>query len=244
MKQSLFDIRCEWGEKGVAALSDVCDVIIIVDVLSFSTCVSMACEQGAQVLPCNLTEGIAEQLAKNENARLAVKRDKWRAGSGELCLSPSSMQFLKPGDRLVLPSPNGSTLSQLAGSTPVLAGCLRNAKAVAVAAMQLGSTIGVIPAGERWEDNSLRPAWEDLVGAGAIINEVDGERSPEAAVAEMAYLSVMGEVLERMLKTVSGRELVQRGFTDDVHLACAENADHVAPELIKGVFQSQKKKRS
>jgi 2-phosphosulfolactate phosphatase len=148
------------------------------------------------------------------------------------------MKALKPSESIVLPSPNGAKLSLLAGSTPVLAGCIRNARAVAAAAMHLGSTIGVVPAGERWEDDGLRPCWEDLIGAGAVINELDGERSPESAVAEMAYLSVVGEVSQRMTKTVSGRELIDRGFTEDVLLACEENVDSCAPKLIQGAYQS------
>lgn len=237
MKQSLFDVRCEWGEQGVTKLSDECDVIIIVDVLSFSTCVSVACSLGAQVYPVPPDHPGNVTLAEEVDARLAVKRSQWRADAGTLCLSPVSMTTLKAQERIVLPSPNGAVLSGLAGHTPVIAGCLRNARTVAAAAMHLGSTIGVIPAGERWEDGSLRPAWEDLVGAGAIINELDGERSPEAAVAEMAYLGVVGEVSHRMEKTVSGRELLARGFSDDVALACEENADQCAPRLINGAFQ-------
>lgn len=36
------DIRCEWGLAGVEALSPTSDVVIIVDVLSFSTSVDIA----------------------------------------------------------------------------------------------------------------------------------------------------------------------------------------------------------
>ncbi|MDX1475650.1 MAG: 2-phosphosulfolactate phosphatase [Reinekea sp.] len=243
MKQSLFDVRCEWGHHGVAKLRDECDVLIIVDVLSFSTCVSIACAKGVKVYPCALDSDSAAELAKENNARLAVKRSQWQPDSDQVCLSPLSMQNLSSGENIVLPSPNGATLSLMAGNTPVLAGCLRNARTVAAAAMHLGSTIGVIPAGERWEDDSLRPAWEDLVGAGAIINELDGERSPEAAVAEMAYLSVVGEVGQRMHNTVSGRELVQRGFEEDVLMACEENVDTVAPKLVQGSFQAIRQSR-
>jgi len=238
MKQSLFDVRCEWGQQGVMKLREECDVLVIVDVLSFSTCVSIACGLGAKVYPTTMQNTQAQQLAAQNKAILAVERSVWTPESGQVCLSPVSMKTLDQDGTIILPSPNGSTLSTMAGSTPVLAGCLRNARFVAAAAMHLGSTIGVIPAGERWEDNSLRPAWEDLVGAGCIINELAGERSPEAAVAEMAYLGVVGEICHRMRKTVSGRELIGRGFAEDVTMACQEHVDEVAPKLILGGFQA------
>lgn len=49
--QAEFDLRCEWGEQGVAQLSAISDVIVIVDVLSFSTCVEIATSKGATVFP-------------------------------------------------------------------------------------------------------------------------------------------------------------------------------------------------
>lgn len=236
MKQLLFDIRCEWGEQGIAALHAECDVIIIVDVLSFSTSVSIAVALGAEVVPIPAQHPDPQAFAQSNNALLAGTREQWVNGQSQFCLSPQSIEKLAKKQRLALTSANGAALSLLATNTPVLVGCLRNARAIAEAAMRLGSAIAVIPAGERWPDNSLRPAWEDLIGAGAIINELDGLRSPEAAVAEMAYLSVIGEVEERMMATVSGRQLVEAGFADDIRLACDENADRFAARLIDGRF--------
>ncbi len=42
--QSNFEIRCEWGKKGVEQLAPISDAIIIVDILSFSTCIDLAAE--------------------------------------------------------------------------------------------------------------------------------------------------------------------------------------------------------
>ncbi len=44
--QAEFNIRCEWGIEGVERLAPDCDVVIIVDVLSFSTSVDVATRQG------------------------------------------------------------------------------------------------------------------------------------------------------------------------------------------------------
>ena len=47
--QHPFDLRCEWGPRAVAALAPISDVVIVVDVLSFSTCVDIAVARGAKV---------------------------------------------------------------------------------------------------------------------------------------------------------------------------------------------------
>lgn len=47
--QSTFDIRCEWGAQGVNLLAPISDVVIIVDVFSFTTCVEIATAQGATI---------------------------------------------------------------------------------------------------------------------------------------------------------------------------------------------------
>ncbi|MFQ3229400.1 2-phosphosulfolactate phosphatase [Reinekea sp.] len=235
MKQSLFDIRCEWGEQGIVNLRDACDVIIVVDILSFSTCTSLAADRGAIVYPTTIDPQKAIDYADELQAQCASKRGESNE-TDTISLSPASFLDMSLGQRIVLPSPNGATLSLMGGDTPILSGSLRNARATATAAMQLGATIGIVPAGERWQDNSLRPAWEDLIGAGAIINELDGHRSPEAAVAEMAYLSVTGELEERMASAVSGRALIELGYEQDVALACEENADAYAARLVNGAF--------
>jgi 2-phosphosulfolactate phosphatase len=156
---------------------------------------------------------------------------------GVYSLSPESLTRIQPGTRIVLPSPNGATLTLAAKPTPVLAGCLRNARAVALAAMKYGPRIAVIPAGERWKDDfSLRPAFEDLIGAGAIVRHLTGRLSPEAVSAVGAFEAAKSELDQHLRQCSSGRELIERGFSEDVQLASQLNVSDCAPVLIEDAF--------
>jgi phosphosulfolactate phosphohydrolase-like enzyme len=141
------------------------------------------------------------------------------------------------GTRLVLPSPNGATLTLATGDTPTFAGCLRNSRAVAAAAMQCGKHIAVIPAGERWpEDESCRFAVEDMIGAGAIISHLTGRLSPKAQMAVGVYQQVRGNLLEIFTQCGSGKELRERGFEGDVVLAAEVDVEDCAPRLRDGTY--------
>ena len=111
----------------------------------------------------------------------------------------------------------------------VLAGCLRNAANVAHRASQLGSKFNVCPAGERWPDGSLRPAIEDLLGAGAILRHLPGQKSPEALLAIAVFESAAPRLADVLAQSSSGRELVERGFADDVELAGALDVSRHVP---------------
>ena len=231
--QSEFDLRCEWGEQGVAKLAPISDVVVIVDVLSFSTCVEIATNNGAIVFPYRWKDESAIDYAKSMNAELASRQ---RTSNKGYSLAPSSMTNIPAGTRLVLPSPNGASLTLRTGQTPTLAGCLRNCEAVADYVQSYGSKISVIPAGEKWEDGTLRPAIEDLVGAGAILSYLNGRQSPEAEIAVAAFHSVKDNLLVALRRCSSGKELIARGFTADVELAAAINTSHCVPLLRHNAY--------
>lgn len=120
---------CEWGLAGIEAWRGSAAVFVIVDVLSFSTAVSVTVERGAAVIPFRYGDAAAAAAeAARRRAMVAAPR---QAGGGQLSLSPVSLRQIAPGTRLLLPSPNGSRLSLATGDGPTLCGCLRNARAVA-----------------------------------------------------------------------------------------------------------------
>jgi 2-phosphosulfolactate phosphatase len=139
----------------------------------------------------------------------------------------------------MLPSPNGARLSLSGRGAHVLAGCLRNAAAVADAARVLanGGAVGVVPAGERWPNEGLRPAIEDLLGAGAIIDRLGLPCTAEARIARDAYRSAGHDIAELVRDSVSGRELIARDFTGDVELAVQRDASAMVPILVDGAYR-------
>jgi 2-phosphosulfolactate phosphatase len=229
--QSDYDIRCEWGERGLLALRDGCDCLVVVDVLSFSTCVDIATARGATIFPYRWSDDSARNFAKQAGATLAGPR-----ATSRYSLSPVSYVDVPRGVRIVLPSPNGSSLSHASGGTPTLTGCLRNAAAVGSAARDLGQRVALIPAGERWPGGSLRPCLEDWLGVGAIIAHLSGRPSPEAAAAAAAFRACKRNLRTLVRDCLSGRELVERGYESDVALASELNVSACVPQLARGAF--------
>jgi len=182
------DLRLEWGRDGVAALGRHCAVLVIVDVLVFTTTVDIALGRGGRVLPLPWRDERAVEAARAAGAKLVrgglAGIEGWSSlvadgAKREWTLRPSSLVELPAGTFLAISSPNGATLCAAAAETGavVLAGCLRNASAVARAAVSLagGGPIGIVPAGERWRDTPdkrLRPGIEELLGAGAIADAI------------------------------------------------------------------------
>lgn len=253
--QSGYRVRLEWGPVGGAEVVDRHTYAVVADVLSFTTCVSVAADRGLDVLPwrASAPDEDADSYAAEHAAVRALGRDEARERGG-VSLSPDSLRQA-PSDlrRVVLPSPNGATTvvdlaERCAG---VVAGCLRNRTAVAAwlaERLAEGSAVALVPAGERWAaDGSLRPAVEDLYGVGAVLEALlaaspDLEPSPEAAVALAAWRSAVGasaDVAGALRATGSGRELVERGYGTDVDIAAELDASDEVPLLMGTTFVSQ-----
>lgn len=237
--QSDFGARFEWGAEGVRRLAGASDVVVIVDVLSFGTAVDVAVARGAMVFPYRWGDASAIAHARGLGAELAVPRNQVNPDQ-PYSLSPATLGTIASGTQLVLPSPNGSTLTAMAAEAKaaVLAGSLRNVGAVARAARALGDTVTVIAAGERWkgDQDSLRPAVEDLIGAGAVLKALATAPSPEALAAIAAFEAVAQELHQYLSACSSGRELRELGFTEDVDLAAQLDASDAAPVLSAGAF--------
>jgi 2-phosphosulfolactate phosphatase len=229
--QSAYAVRCEWGLAGLAACLPGSAALVIVDTLSFSTAVDIAVSRGARVFPFAARDETAQAFAAERGALLA-SRDRHAGFS----LSPASLLRLPAGAALVLPSPNGATLSLQTGTVPTYAACLRNAPAVARAAARHGGPVTIIAAGERWPDGSLRSALEDWLGAGSVVQHLPGPWSPEAKAAAAAFDACRPQIGPLLAACSSGRELIDRGSAADVELAAECDVSAAVPLLVDGAY--------
>jgi len=244
-----YRVRFERGERGAVALAErrspAVAVLIVVDVLSFSTAVDVATSRGASIYPSHFRSSAeSAQLAELYGALLAVPRRK-RSAESPYTLSPASLDALPSGTRLVLPSPNGARCVRAAyerGIATVVVGCLRNATAVAAFASAHAGTgaIAVVAAGERWPDGTLRPALEDDLGAGAILAALGAgpTASPESRYAANAFRTGRATLADDIRASVSGRELIESGYADDVERALEIDASRNVPVLRPDGFLS------
>ena len=169
---------------------------MVVDVLSFTTTLTVAADRGTIVFPYPWRDESAVRYADERDAVLAVGRS--QAIDGQVSLSSATIRAADDLPRLVLPSPNGSAISfQLAQSANSVIGVsLRNRRAAAHWLLRRREStpdlaVAIIAAGERWSDGSLRPAVEDLWGAGALVRE-----SIEIARQRRTILAANGVTLE------------------------------------------------
>ena len=236
--QTQYQVRLDWGVEGAAAIAADADVIIVVDVLSFSTTVDLVVSRGATVVPA--APGEVDAAAARSGATVAARR-----GDPGLTLSPASVtdQTVTAGARVVLPSPNGSRVvaALTDGTAPVVVASLRNRTAVAEWALaQQGDKgdrffIAIIAAGEQRDDGSTRFAVEDLLGAGAVIDALADVGldycSPESAAAAAAFTGLRNATGHLIGASASGRELADEGYRADIDLAIDVDASSTVPIL-------------
>ncbi|MEU4190389.1 2-phosphosulfolactate phosphatase [Kribbella sp. NPDC026611] len=233
--QSGFGAGFDWGPAAAQVVAG--DIVAVVDVLSFTTTVTVAADLGIDVYPYRWRDETAVVYAEQYDAKLAVGRSD--AGPDDVSLSPATVRKATGIKRLVLPSPNGSTISkQLSDSgATVIAVSLRNREAAADWVNQQSGRVVAIAAGERWSDGSLRPAVEDLWGAGGFLSALRRtDLSPEARAAVAAYDAVADDLPALLHECAGGRELTQYGYPEDVAIAAELDQSHSVPVLRDGTM--------
>src|SRR5215510_10651969 len=135
--QDPYRCRLDWGRQGTRMAAERGDILVVVDVLSFSTATITAISNGGIIYPCSYHDEDPALYAQRLGAELAVSRQDVPA-KGRFSLAPATFEQIEPGTRVVLASPNGGTCSYYGRKVPYLfVGALVNARATAAAVTSL-----------------------------------------------------------------------------------------------------------
>ncbi|MBI3236129.1 MAG: 2-phosphosulfolactate phosphatase [Chlamydiales bacterium] len=227
-----------WGADGLYYYAAHYSAIVVVDILSFCTTVDIAISRGGSIIPTSLNdEVLLQSFADQHNAILARKRNE-----PGITLSPASIQSLQPGQTVLLPSLNGSTLMALASklAKPVFAGCFRNSQYLAeLLEQEKYFPVLFVAAGERFPNNTLRPSIEDYWGVGSILSSLNGQKTIEAECAVTAFKASADDLTKNLIICESGQELIAGGYAQDVALAAEYNSSNQLPTLTNRKGQIQ-----
>jgi 2-phosphosulfolactate phosphatase len=218
------------------------DVLVLVDVLSFSTAVAAGTARGVVFFPAG-SRRRAEALALERNAVASVPRKDTRPG--QYSLSPLTYLDAPAGLRVALRSPNGARMAMAARGAPaILVAGIVNASACGAAASAgakaSGRGVTVVACGEHVTRHRRRRfAAEDFLGAGAVAAAVDLPRTGEAETAIRAFQACRKDLEKVLLATTSGLELVAAGSREDVEFAARHDSLSPVPLLQDGELRGR-----
>ena len=209
--QSAYQVRLEGGLDGLARLAPA-DVVVVVDVLRFSSTVTAALERGERVA----LDAAAHAVSLNGTA---ISR-------AAAALDPAPIVLL-------------GCLRNASAVAEAIADEQRRRGARTSIALIAGGELVPADAGVAAR-TARRFAVEDLLGAGAIVDALGvrgiDHTSPEAAAAGEAFRGLRAATRHLLAASGSGQELAERGAHDEVRAAAELDASTAVPVLREGVF--------
>lgn len=220
--QSSYQVRLDWGTQGLARLAPA-DVVIVVDVLRFSSTLADAVATGRRIA---LTDALS--WSTNGAAVASV------ASAASAPAGPDA----RPATVLVGGIRNAAATARAVMSVQERQGAR--------------ASVSIVAAGELASTGELRFAVEDQLGAGAIIAALCDlgidHSSPEAAAAAEAFRALRPGLRHMLSGSGSGRELVDgvastarmeaAGVRPATTAEAAElDAVDTVPVLCGGVFE-------
>ena len=220
-------------------------ILIVIDQIRASTTITTALDLGCGDLLLAGDVRTARRLARQTDSLLAGERHARKPPGFDFDNSPSELSGAEiRGRGLVLCTTNGTAvLRRLRTGDHVLVGCLRNARAVAAAAVGIArdahprGTIQVVCAGRL-----ARFVLEDAVAAGVIVGRIAeslgdlGERAEltDAATAAVRLRASYPDLLTAMEDSSGGATLREIQQVADIAFCAEEDVSGTVPLLVAG----------
>jgi 2-phosphosulfolactate phosphatase len=217
-------------------------VVIVIDQIRASTTITTALDLGCDELVLAGDVETARRLGRPHGRLLAGEQRAIKPDGFDFDNSPSELSRADiRGRSLVLCTTNGTfVVDRLRAADHLLIGCVRNARAVAAAALRLAGEAGSIQLVCCGTQGVF--VLDDAVAAGVIVGRI-GELAAaigrEVALTDAARAAVMirgsfPSLLAAMTGSNGGRTLVRIGAPDDIGFCAEEDASETVPALVRG----------
>jgi 2-phosphosulfolactate phosphatase len=227
-----------WGPTGVREAIARNDLVVVVDVLRFSSTVTTAVANGFTIIPLSDPRK-AERLSIDTGMPVSGK-----TGVARYSLSPLDYVNPKQVEELILVSSNGGAcVEEIPGGGTGFIGCFLNARTLGRVMRGIsereGRNVTVVAAGEVPEDQAdgplaLRFAIEDYLACGLIFFELKLGLTADATLCMRAYESSKMDYLDLIKRSESGRYLITRGHEYDISHCVQRSIYEIVPVISEG----------
>jgi 2-phosphosulfolactate phosphatase len=219
-------------------------ICIVIDELRASSTITTILDGGCERLFVTAGLDSARRLARLHDGLLAGERGGSAPRGFDFDNSPADLARADLRGRVVILSSSNGTkvLGWMKDAPATLVGCLLNARACAVSAVELAQVmnarIGIVCAGTLGVF-----ALDDAVAAGVIVERIveaaasrgeSGEKT-EAAVAAVQLRSSYPDLITPLQNSVAGRLLARLGTHDDVPFCAKLDSSSTVPILRPGL---------
>jgi len=220
------------------------DVVIVTDVLRFSSSILSAFVNGAKEIIPTKSLGEAFKIRKQHpDYLLAGERGGLKPHGFDLGNSPLEFrESVVKGKTLIFSTTSGTrTLVSVKSNNWVLIGGLLNAQTVGLKTFEIARKenvdVCIVLSGKKGAFSL-----EDFLGAGAIISSlpINKINLSDAGIASlMAFKQVENSLFETISLGEHARSLAKLGFENDIKFSCMLNCSEIAPIYKDGVIKIQ-----
>lgn len=218
--------------------------VVVIDVLRATSVMVQAMSQGALEIHPVATVDEAFQMAKalgESSMLLGGERESKRIPGFDLGNSPKEYIAEKVrGKKLILTTTNGTKAFHLVSSgKEILVGSFLNIGAVAEKCLELDGELLIFPSG----DEGIF-SLEDTICGGMLIELIGKKRKKSISLtdasqcAQILYQSFKGDLLRAFHLSRHGKELISRGFSDDLVYCAQIDITSLVPVFREGVIRA------
>jgi 2-phosphosulfolactate phosphatase len=219
--------------------------VIVIDVLrATSNMITAMMNRCSGIVPLESIE--AAQSMKTQGDLLTGERNCHKISGFDFGNSP--FEYMSPliqDKRVLMTTTNGTRIIQQASQAKhILVGAFLNARACALAAVELNENICILCAGT---DDLF--SWEDGLCAGIILDELQQITGERLQVNDLglcmlsSYLEVQHSLLQALLQCANGKKLSLLGFQSDINYCSKVNITDVVPSLTNGMLIPHRSKK-